>query len=70
MKKKELKNLAEKIAEAQVIMDTTEDNEEKRWAQREIIELSSKIEDFEDYLILDEMIQKNIQKKLDRIKKI
>jgi hypothetical protein len=32
MKKKELKNLAEKIAEAQVIMDTTEDNEEKRWA--------------------------------------
>ena len=70
MKKKELKNLAEKIAEAQVIMDTTEDNEEKRWAQREIIELSSKIEDFEDYLILDEMIQKNIQKKLDKIKKI
>lgn len=70
MKKKELKNLAEKIAEAQVIMDTTEDNDEKRWAQREIIELSSKIEDFEDYLILDEMIQKNIQKKLDKIKKI
>lgn len=66
MKKKELKNLAEKIAETQVIMDTTQDSDERRWAQREIIELSSKIEDFEDYLILDEMIQKIIRKKLDK----
>lgn len=66
MKKKELKNLAEKIAETQIIMDTTQDSDERRWAQREIIELSSKIEDFEDYLILDEMIQKIIRKKLDK----
>jgi hypothetical protein len=32
MKKKELKNLAEKIAETQVIMDTTQDSDERRWA--------------------------------------
>lgn len=30
MKKKELKNLAEKIAYTQVLLDTTSDNEEKK----------------------------------------
>ena len=66
MKKKELKNLAEKIAYTQVLLDTTSDNEEKKQAQRKIIELTGYVENFEDFFILDELIQKNIKKILDK----
>ena len=66
MKKKELKNLAEKIAQAQVVMDTTSDSDEKRKAQRRIIELTGQVQDIEDFFILDELIQKNIKKILDK----
>lgn len=66
MKKKELKNLAEKIAQTQVLIDTTSNNEERKQAQRKIIELTGQVEDFEDFFILDELIQKNIKKILDK----
>lgn len=47
-------------------MDTTSDSDEKRKAQRRIIELTGQVQDIEDFFILDELIQKNIKKILDK----
>ncbi len=57
MKKKELKNLAEKIAKQEVIIQTSEDSAEIQAAQNEIMRLSSRVHDFQDIDTLDEMIQ-------------
>lgn len=57
MKKKELKNLAEKIAEQEIIIQTSTDSAEVQAAQNEIMRLSSRVHDFQDIDTLDEMIQ-------------
>lgn len=57
MKKKELKNLAEKIAKQEVIIQTSTDSAEVQAAQNEIMRLSSRVHDFQDIDTLDEMIQ-------------
>lgn len=57
MKKKELKNLAEKIAKQEVIIQTSTDSAEVSAAQNEIMHLSSRVHDFQDIDTLDEMIQ-------------
>lgn len=57
MKKKELKNLAEKIAKQEVIIQTSTDSAEVSAAQNEIMRLSSRVHDFQDIDTLDEMIQ-------------
>ena len=57
MKKKELKNLAEKIAKQEIIIQTSEDSAEIQAAQNEIMRLSSRVHDFQDIDTLDEMIQ-------------
>jgi hypothetical protein len=68
MKKKELKNLAEKFAELEYIIQMNKDSEEVKEAQRRIIELTGQVSmlDFENMMILDELIQKNLSKKLDK----
>ena len=68
MKKKELKNLAEKFAELEYIIQMNKDLEEVKEAQRRIIELTGQVSmlDFENMMILDELIQKNLSKKLDK----
>ena len=68
MKKKELKNLAEKFAELEYIIQLNNDADEVKEAQRRIIELTGQVSmlDFENMMILDELIQKNLSKKLDK----
>lgn len=62
MKKKELKNLAEKIAKCEYVVENSKDSAAVQAAQTEIMRLSSKVHDFQDLDILDEMIQEILDK--------
>ena len=58
MKKKELKDLARKIAEQEkILQDLTITSEQREEAENKIFFLSSKIENLEDMDLLDEYIQ-------------
>lgn len=65
MKNKELKNLAQKIAKCEMIIQEGGDEGEILRAQEEIMKLSSHIKNFEDIVIIDEMVQ-DILKKLKK----
>ena len=62
MKKKELKNLAKKIAKYELILQYSTDTKEKEQAQNEIMKLTSEVHSFEDIDLLDEMIQEFLEK--------
>ena len=62
MKKKELKNLAEKIAKCEYVIENSEDDTTKQAAQVEIMRLTSKVHDFQDLDQLDELIQDILKK--------
>ena len=57
MKKKELKNLATKIAKYEKIIQTTQDAKEKRRAEEEVMKLSTSIQSVEDMMQIDELVQ-------------
>lgn len=57
MKKKELKNLAEKIAKQEYVIQTSDDDDAIQAAQNEIMRLTSRVRDFQDLDVIDEMIQ-------------
>lgn len=57
MKRKELKNLAKKIAQAEHIVQTSDDQDEIQRAQMEIMTLSSHVDSLDDITIIDEMVQ-------------
>ena len=57
MKKKELKSLAKRIADAEYIIQTSSDKKEINDAKKKIMELSNHAIDLEDMVILDEMVQ-------------
>lgn len=57
MKKKELKNLAKKIAKAERIIMNSTDEDEVRHAKDEILYYSGQIDGFEDLLLLDDLVQ-------------
>lgn len=57
MKKKELKNLAKKIAEAERIIQRNEDSKQVAKAQKTILDLSGKVTNLEDIMTLDEFVQ-------------
>ena len=63
MKKKELKNLAKKIAEAEYIIQNSDDSKAVAKAQNIIIELSGKAMSLEDMMIIDELVQDILSKK-------
>ena len=63
MKKKELKNLAQKIANCEYIIETSDNQEDIQNAQNTIMQLSSKVHDFQDLDIIDEMVQDILRKK-------
>lgn len=60
MKRKELKNFAKKIIQAEAIIRENEDKESVRKAKEEIINISNKLS-VDDMLLLDELIQELIQ---------
>lgn len=66
MKKKELKNLAKKVADCEYIIQTSNNNYEISKAQDEIMRLSSGVHSFEDLDIMDEMVQELLAKKLEK----
>ena len=62
MKRKELKNLAKKIAQEEYILQTSTDIDERQQARDEILKISSGIHSFEDLDVLDEMVQEFLKK--------
>lgn len=62
MKKKELKNLAKKIAQCEHIIQTSDDSSLKKKAEEEIMKISSGIHSFEDLDFIDEMVQDLLSK--------
>lgn len=66
MKTKELKNLAKKIAQAELIVQTSNDSEQIHKAQNQIMEYSSHVDSLEDITIIDEMVQGILSKVLDK----
>ncbi len=65
MKKKELKNLAKKIAECEYIIQKNDDEYEVEKAQNEIMRLSGMVHSFEDLDVIDTMVQELLAKKLE-----
>ena len=57
MKKKELKNLAQKIAKYEKIIQSSTDKAEVKKAEEEIMRLSGHVDNLEDMMMIDEMIQ-------------
>lgn len=62
MKKKELKNLAQKIAKAEMIIQTSDDPKAISKAEFEIMDLSGRVDTIEDMVIIDEMVQEILEK--------
>ena len=66
MKTKELKNLAKKIANAELVVQTSEDPQAVCKAQNQIMELSSHVHSLDDITAIDEMVQEILGKILDK----
>ena len=64
MKKKELKNLAKRIADAEFVIQTSSDKDEINQAKKTIMELSNHAIELEDIIALDEMVQDILTQKL------
>lgn len=62
MKKKDLKNLAKRLAKLEKKLSSTTDASETKKIQNEIIELSGQIQNVEEIFILDDMIQEILDK--------
>jgi short-subunit dehydrogenase involved in D-alanine esterification of teichoic acids len=57
MKRKEKKQLAEKIAKYERIIQSTDDRDKIKEAESKIMELSTHVCDLEDMVEIDEMVQ-------------
>lgn len=57
MNKKELRNIAKKIAAAEQVLANSADKEERRKAENAIFELSGKVHNLTDIAIIDELVQ-------------
>ena len=69
MKRKEQKNLAQKIAKYEYIVQTSNDKDEIKKAQDSIMELSGRVESLDDIETIDEMVQEILEKSLEKEKK-
>ncbi len=57
MKRKELKNLAQKIAKAEKIIQTSDDPKAIKKAEQEIMMLSGQVDSLADMTAIDELVQ-------------
>lgn len=64
MKRKELKRIAEKIAKAEYIIQTSSDLKAIAKAEQDIISLSGSVDDIEDMLVVDELVQELLNEKI------
>lgn len=62
MNKKEIKNLAKQIAKAELTIQNSTDQKERKYAMNMIIALSSKLSSLEEMERVDEMVQKILEK--------
>lgn len=62
MKRKELKNLAQKIVKYELIIRDSSDKAEIAKAEAQIMELSSHVKSLEDMMAIDELVQDILQK--------
>ena len=62
MKQKEIKNLAQKIAKYERIVQTSDDSKVVRQAQEKIMELTSSVTSFEDMVAIDEYVMELLEK--------
>lgn len=62
MKKKELKNLAAKIAKCERIIQTSYDKKAVHQAEEEIMRLSSSVDRLEDMVAIDELVMELLEK--------
>lgn len=62
MKKKELKNLAAKIAKYERIIQTSDDKYAVHQAEEEIMRLSSSVDKLEDMVAIDELVMELLEK--------
>lgn len=64
MNRKQLKNLAKEIANAEVIIQNSNNSKEISEAKSKIYKLSASIQTLEDMLYVDEIIQEFFRKKI------
>ncbi len=62
MKKKDLKNLANKIAQCELQLQRTTDSKEHQELQTEIMRLSEQVETMDEMLFVDQMVQEILKK--------
>lgn len=62
MTKKEMKNLAKQIAKLENIIKTSQDKEEIYAAEQQVMNLTSKVTDFDDMMEIDEMVLNILEK--------
>ena len=62
MKRKELKNLASKMAKCEMVIQSSTDPKAVKEAQEEVMRLSKCVDSIDDIIILDEMIQDILEK--------
>lgn len=62
MKKKELRNLAAKIAKLEKIIQSSDDKDEISKAENEIIKVSSSVKSLEDMMAIDEIVMELLAK--------
>lgn len=66
MKKKELKNLAKKLAEAELTLQISDDTEKIRSAKETIYKVGYQLSSYEDMCYVDELVQEILLKILDK----
>ena len=62
MKQKELKNLAKKIAKAELIIRDSNDPDAVKRAETDIMKLSGHVNRLEDMVIIDDLVQEILAK--------
>lgn len=63
MRKKEIKNLAKRIAACELILRDSEDTQEIAKAQNEIMKITSQITSINDLLAIDAIVVELLEKK-------
>ena len=57
MKRKELKNFAKQIVEAEKIIEANEDKQKVYQAQQKVMDITNRLDSLDDILLLDELVQ-------------
>lgn len=62
MKRKELKNFAKQIVEAEKIIEANEDKQKVYQAQQKVMDITNRLDSLDDILLLDELVQEIMDK--------